>query len=148
MSDAVLNAYQLTPRGTTAGLKVDLGADSDVVVSGTHVYDGLAGGLASVEVKFAVINAGSSGQNTIVTAVSGKSIRLLSYGLVSTGTVNVEWRTGTTTPLSGAMNFVANGGISLASPTGLMQTTDGAALTMNLSAATAVDGHISYIEVD
>ena len=148
MSDAVLNAYQLTPRGTTAGLKVDLGADSDVIQSGTHVYDGLAGGLGSVEVLFAVINAGSSGDNPIVTGVAGKSVRLLSYVLVATAAVNCEWQDGGGATLSGAMNFAANGGVSAASPTGLLMTTDGDHLVLNLSAATAVDGHISYILVD
>ena len=40
--------------------------------------------------KFAVITASSSGNNSLVSAVSGKKIRVLALWLTANGTVNVK----------------------------------------------------------
>lgn len=128
-------------------LKVSL--DSETVAatqSGTWETDQslTPGGLT---VKFAVVNASSSGDNTIVSAVGGKKIRVLSLVLVASAATTVEWQSATAGSLSGGMQLAANGGYSMSSDYGLFETTAGEALQLNLSAANSIDGHISYCEV-
>ena len=119
------------------------------LVSGTHVWDNTSGGLAEVEVKFASVDVASSGDNTIVALVSGKELRVISYVLVASGGANtLQWKSSTAGAITGGMGLADTGGISADSATGLFATTAGEALVLNLSAATSVDGHISYIEVD
>lgn len=106
-----------------------------------------AGGTV-VTPKFAVIAASGSGDNTLVTAVTSKKIRVLNYVLVANGTVNAKFKSSTTTDKTGLLYLVANTGVAAAhAPTGLFETASGEALTLNLSAAIAVGGHLSYIEV-
>jgi len=119
------------------------------LASGTHLYDGLAGAPGEVEVKFAVVDEATAADNEIVALVASKSIRVLSYVLVASGGANtVTWKSATAGNISGGMGVADTGGISANSETGLFQTTAGEALELTLSAATSVDGHISYIEVD
>ncbi len=119
------------------------------LVSGTHVYDGLAGAPGEVEVKFASVDVASASDNEIVAAVASKSVRVLSYVLVASGGANtLTWKSATAGNISGGMGVADTGGISANSETGLFATTAGEALELTLSAATSVDGHISYIEVD
>ena len=101
---------------------------------------------ASTAVQFKSIANSASGDNTIVTAVASHQIRVLSVVLVASGAVNCKWESANSaTPLSGPMNFAANGGYSMSSDYGLFETASGAALVLNLSSGVQVDGHISYI---
>lgn len=104
--------------------------------------------------KYAVINASASGSNTVVAAVTGKRIRVLSYVMIAAGDVTVTWRSASTA-ISGPMALATNGGAAPGSgqmaPVGLFgqfQTEAGEALNMNLSAAVAVGGHLTYIVTD
>jgi hypothetical protein len=104
--------------------------------------------------KYAVINASASGSNTIVAAVTGKRIRVLSYVMIAAGDVTVTWRSAANA-ISGPMALATNGGAApaagQATPAGLIgqfQTEQGEALNMNLSAAIAVGGHLAYIVTD
>ena len=98
--------------------------------------------------KFVKIDVASSGDNTIVSAVEGKKIRVLQYALVCSDAVTVQWKSSGGTALSGAMSFAANGGISCPfSPVGLFETAIGEGLVLNLSAAVQVSGHLVYVEV-
>jgi hypothetical protein len=84
----------------------------------------------------------------LVPAVAGRSIRVLQYLLVAAGAVNVQFRSGATTILTGSIGLVANGGVGAsASPFGHFQSTGGEALTLVLSAAVPVAGHMTYVEV-
>jgi hypothetical protein len=98
--------------------------------------------------QFASISASSSGDNTVVSADATRRIRVLSYVVVSAGTVNVAWKSGAGTSLSGAMPLVANTGVAspIGTPSGgwLLETATNQALVLNLSAAIAVTGHLSY----
>lgn len=98
-------------------------------------------------ILFAVINAASSGANTIVGATAGKKIKVLNYSLVADAPVTVKWQSGVTDK-SGAMSFGANGGIStpFGSPSSgwLLETDLSGALNLNLGAAVGVRGHLSY----
>lgn len=100
-------------------------------------------------IKFAVVSASSSGDNQIVAAVSGAKIKVLSAVLVSSGTVSVKWRSGTT-DISGAMPFVANSGVALAASSPgqghYFETAVNTALNINLGGAVSVFGHITYYE--
>lgn len=102
-----------------------------------------------VTVKFAIIDAASSGDNTILAAVTSKKIRVVSLFLVAAGTVNVRFESGASgTALTGQMNLVANSGFALPyNPTGWFETGSGALLNLELSGAVSVDGSFSYIEV-
>lgn len=97
-------------------------------------------------VLYAVIDDASSGDNTVIAAVSGKKIRVHSLFLVTAGAVNVTFETSTGGPaLTGAMNFAANGGIVLPhNPTGWFETDSGELLNFILSGATSVAGGLTY----
>lgn len=100
-------------------------------------------------IKFASVSVSTSGDNTIVTGVTGVKIKVLSVLLVASGTVSVKW-VSNTTDLTGAMPLVANSGFVLpASSPGqghYFETAVGQGLKLNLSSAVAVNGHISYYE--
>lgn len=103
--------------------------------------DPVMGGY-ELPLKFAKIDGGSA---DIVAAVSGKKIRVMSVVLVMDGAGTATWRSGGTTALSGAMSFAANGGYSVSSPFGIMQTAKGEKLDIVLTANAR--GHITYVEV-
>lgn len=94
----------------------------------------------------AVIDAATSGNNTLVAAVSGKKIRVMSCFFICAGAVNVRFESGAgLTALTGQMNFPANGGISLPfNPGGWFETNAGELLNMELSDAVSVDGALTY----
>ena len=96
--------------------------------------------------KYLPVTASSSGDNPIVTAVTGKKIRVLSYVLSSSGSVNAKWRSGTT-DISGLIYTAATTNASSTAPLGLFETAAGQALNLNLSAAVPMGGHLTYVEV-
>ena len=100
-------------------------------------------------VKYAVIDNATAGDNSIVAAVDGKKIRVLSYALVAAAAVTVRFESGAGgTALTGQMSFAANGGVSCPfNEGGWFETAAGAALNLELGGAVSVDGHLSYIEV-
>jgi hypothetical protein len=97
----------------------------------------------------AVIAASSSGDNTIVAAVTGKKIRVKAWALTNgaASVQNVKWRSGTT-DLTGLFYSTAIGPIAVhdMAPGAefYFETAVGAALNLNLSAATAVGGSVQY----
>lgn len=100
--------------------------------------------------KFAIISGASSGNNTLVAAVTGKKIRVLSYALVAAGAVTVRFESGADgTALSGVMSLAANGGLACAfNEGGWFETAAGVLLNMELGGAVQVSGHLTYIEVE
>jgi hypothetical protein len=106
-------------------------------------------GTTSLTPKWAVIDVASSGDNTIVAAVTSKKIRILSVFLVAAGTVTVRFESGAGgTALSGQMNLIANTGFVLPfSPVGWGETAVTTLLNLELSGAVSVDGIICYVEV-
>jgi hypothetical protein len=99
--------------------------------------------------KYVIIDAASSGDNTLLAAVTSKKIRVLAAFLVAAGTVNVRFESGTGgTALTGQMNLVANTGFVLPyNPVGWFETASNTLLNLELSAAVSVDGCLTYIEV-
>lgn len=105
---------------------------------------------ATSEVKYVIIDAASSGDNTIQAAAgAGIKIRVLSVLLVSAGTVTTRFESAAGgTALTGQMNLVANSGFTLPyNPHGWFETADNALLNLELSGAISVDGCITYVEV-
>jgi len=100
-------------------------------------------------VKYAAIDAATSGDNEIVAAVSGKRIRVISCFMIAAGAVNVRFESGAGgTALTGQMNLTTNSGFTLnENNSGWLETASGAALNLELSGAVSVDGCLSYIEI-
>lgn len=101
------------------------------------------------------VSVNTSGDNTLVAAVTGATIHVVGYVLVAAGTVNVTFKSdvgGGATNLTGAMPMAANGSlIAPVSPRtpaghhdGWFAAGAGLALNLNLSAGVAVTGHLSY----
>jgi hypothetical protein len=133
--------------------KIDIAAFDVALPTGTNKLGVVSqdiepsNGATALTVKFAEVDVATSGSSQIVAAVAGKKIRVLAYVLVASGGANTcEWRDGAT-PVSGGMGFDQYGGASAACSNGLFETTANTALNLNLSAATSVDGHITYVEV-
>jgi hypothetical protein len=100
-------------------------------------------------IKRAIIDHAVSGNNTIVSAVTAKKIRVYAVVLVSAGTMTVRFTSGAGgTNLTGDMTTAAGTGFSSDfCPVGHFETNAGQALVLNLSAATSSDGWIVYAEV-
>jgi hypothetical protein len=112
-------------------------------------------GLASSDTtavlpKFVAVSVNGSGNNTLVAAVTGKKIRVLSGHLTMSGTA-VTWtfQSGAGgTGLTGALAVAQNGSISFPfSPVGHFETAAGSLLNLSLSGAQLVTGYVVYIEV-
>lgn len=99
--------------------------------------------------KFATISASSSGNNTIVAAVTGKKIKVLRMTLTANGAVNAKFQSGAGgTDITGLHYLAANGGwVEPFCQEGLFETTAGSLLNLNLSGAVAVGGSLTYLEV-
>lgn len=97
-------------------------------------------------VKFATI-AATSTNNTLVAAVAGKKIRVLSYTILVTAAASAKFQSDTSTDLTGAMPFPDTGGaVNAYNPSGLFETAAGGLLNLNLSASSAY-GHLTYQEI-
>ncbi len=111
--------------------------------------DSIVVGGVALTPKFAAIAASSNGNNTLVSAVSGKKIRVLGVYLISNGTVNAKMQSGASgTDLTGLAYLVANAGYVLPlSQVGWYETAAGSLLNLNLSSGVAVGGSLIYLEV-
>lgn len=169
LDDAIFSDDAAFTPGTSKGLAVGFQADdtaTDSVDEGDFgvarmtldrkVYTVSEADSASIRVsgtactpKFAIIDAATSGDNTLVSAVASKKIRVLSLFLVSAGTVNARFESGAGgTALTGQMNLIANTGFVLPENRyGWFETASNTLLNLELSAAVSVDGCITYIEV-
>jgi hypothetical protein len=101
-------------------------------------------------IRSADINDGASGDNTIVALVASRRIKVFAVNFSATGTVNAKWKSGAATDLTGDNNFQAREGYTIAvtPPAFLFGTAAGEALVLNLSAAVATDGWVSYWDDD
>lgn len=96
---------------------------------------------------YAPIAAAESGNNTLVAAVAGKKIRVVSCVLVMTGTaVTCRLESGADgTALSGLMTPAQGSAITFAyNPAGWFETAAGSLLNLELGGAQAVAGALAY----
>ncbi len=99
--------------------------------------------------KCAVISASASGANTLVTAVTGKKIRVVALFAIAAGAVSATLKSHTDVAITGAMPLAANVPLVLPfNPVGYMETAVAKLLNLDLSAAILVAGGLIYIEVD
>lgn len=106
------------------------------------------GSLSAVQVV--AVSASTLGDNTLVAAVTGKKIRVVSLALVATGGANTV-RLGSAASgqaMTGAMDLPSDGQLVLPyNPAGWCETVAGDLLNLELSAATAVAGTLGYVTV-
>ncbi len=140
---------RIKPSWGADGSATDTSVAAPMPVQTTIESSQMTVGGTVVTPKFAAIGASSSGNNTIVAAVTSKKIRVLAAQLVANGSVNVKWQSGASgTDLTGLAYLVVNTGYVLPfNPAGWFETGSATLLNLNLSAAVAVGGSITYIEV-
>lgn len=112
--------------------------------------DEIFNGSTGLVPRFAAVAAASSGDNTLVAAVTGKKIRVLAGSLTMTGTaVTIRFESGAGgTALTGQMTPAQGQTISLPfCPLGHFETAAGALLNLELGGAQAVAGWLVYAEV-
>jgi hypothetical protein len=153
--------------GKTAGVKVPVTIDSaqlsalgqatgaaSVSVVPANDYgmpfatDKMFAGTTALTPLFAPIAVSASGDNSIVALVSSKKIRVLALKITANGAVNAKWRS-STNDKTGLSYFAAagDGEVLPFNPVGWFETNAGEALQVNLSAAVAVGGHVTYVTV-
>ncbi len=106
--------------------------------------------VSHAEIKYAVINEGSTGDNTLVSAVAGKKILMISCIIISAGEVGIRFEDGasTGTYLSGIMPLTSNSGFTAPFNEGgwLIGSTN-TLLNLELSGTVDIDGMLTYVEV-
>lgn len=144
-------ADDTTPDSVDEG---DIGAarmtlDRKQYVVASLASDELRAAGVALTPKFAIIDAATSGDNTIVAAVSSKKIRVIAGLLVASGAVNARFESGAGgTALTGQMNLTTNSGFQIPfCPVGNFETAATTLLNLELSGAVSVDGWIVYVEV-
>ncbi len=102
----------------------------------------------SPDIRYTSFEFTGNTETTIVPAVSGKKIRVISLAVCLANIAGtVRWKSGTAGSwLSGTMSFPASGGYALSSLSGLFETAVGEALV--LSHTVSGGGHLSYVLVD
>ncbi len=114
-----------------------------------QILNALYGQIArSGEIKWAAIDIASNGDNTVVTGVAGKRIRVISIMFLCTSAVTVAWKSGASTTRIPGQAWPANGGVALEIAIPYFVETDaGDNLVANLSGALQVSGFLGYVEV-
>lgn len=93
------------------------------------------------------VSTAASGDTTLLAAVTGKRLMVLSYILDAGGAVSVKFKGGST-DLTGAMPLAANGTLTGSkSDVGHFATAAGEALILNLSTNVQVSGHVTVLEI-
>jgi hypothetical protein len=103
--------------------------------------------LGRYPIQTAKIDQSASGDTTVVTGIPGKYFIVLGFFFATAAAISVKWISGTT-DLTGAMPFAANGGISVESEVGIMQTIVGDSLILNLSGISQTGGSVAYVTLD
>ncbi len=122
-------------------------------VSATADTSSIGNAGTSLTPKYAAFGVASSGDNTLIAAVSDKKIRVLALMSITDAANNVYLTNGAsgTVLFGGSTNkikLVANGGFVLPfNQVGWFETTSNVDLVINMSAATSFAGGITYVEV-
>lgn len=105
-----------------------------------------ADGYSVQFVKRAIIDGATSGNNTLVAAVTGYKIRVYNVVLISGGDMTVRFESAADgTALSGQMTVTSASGFAPGfDPYGHFETLSGELLNLELSAATTADGWLVY----
>lgn len=150
------NRVEAQFEATTGGLKIWDSSKrnaADDRVSAVHDTAAIGNAGTLLVPKFAAIAAATSGNNTLLAAVTSKKIRVLSLFLVAGAAGNIYFTsaTGGTVIFGGSTNKIqlaANGGFVLPfSPVGWFETVAGELLAMNASSTGPFSGGFCYVEV-
>jgi hypothetical protein len=95
----------------------------------------------STEPSFLSVSIGAT-TSTLVAAVSGRQIEVISYTILADAATTVTWKSGSTN-ISGGMTFAANGGASVNDDQAMLRTNVGEALVL-VNSAGNINGHITY----
>jgi hypothetical protein len=96
----------------------------------------------------ALLSTSSSGDNTVVAAITNAKIRVLSVAVVATLANVVTFKSGASTAISAAFPLGANGGIVLPfNEHGWFETAAGEALVINMGTATATGVQVQYVRI-
>lgn len=108
---------------------------------------GLYAGATAVTPRHGRIDAAALGDNTVVDAVAGKRIIVLRWGLTADGDVKAKWRSNST-DVTGPRPLTKYASAGAAHcPVGVFATAPGEDLKLNLSAAVAVGGELTYVVI-
>lgn len=148
---------QLVTLNSTVSGTLDVDGSTVICDAGSGNFSTIAGlststifsGTTAITPKFAAIDVASSGDNTLVAAVTGKKIRVLSAFVVCAGAVTARFESGASgTALTGQMTIAEGGGFVLPfNPLGWFESASGALLNLELSGAVSCDGSLVYVEV-
>lgn len=130
----------------TGTITVRFQVGNGVRVVGAGILSPLPLGTTS-RLTSAVVNASTSGNNTLIAGTASQTIRVFAIDLMMGGAVNIKFRDGASTDLSAAQPFYAGGGKVLDPfPAGdpLFVCSVANDFVLNLSAAVAVTGTIWY----
>lgn len=119
-------------------------------ISAKLATDAIMNGTTELTPKFAVINTATSGNNTLVAAVTGKKIRVLAVYARVAGAMDIRFESGADgTALSGVIEMEATDPLFVLpfNPVGWFETAAATLLNLELSAATSIDGGLVYVEV-
>lgn len=140
---------RVKPSWGADGSATDTSVAAPLPVQASLESNQMTAGGTVVTPKYAAIALSASGNTTLVAAVTSKKLRVVALSMVAAGTVNIKFQTGTGgTDLTGLFYLVANSGAVLPfNPAGWFETASGVLLNANLSAAIAIGGSLTYIEV-
>lgn len=124
---------------------VFLAAVAGLVFAGPVIKDDKGN---NTTVKYKVLDHATSGDNTVIAAVTGKKIRVLAITLISAGTVTARFESGAGgTALTGQMTLAVNSGFAInCGQLGCFETAASALLNLELSGNVSVDGFLTYME--
>jgi hypothetical protein len=136
----------------TIGAALPAGTNLLGRVSASGETGTLYNGVTALTPKFAAIAAASSGDNTLVSAVTSKKIRVLALLAIAADNVALYLKSsGGGVIFGGETNKISlakHGGFVLPfNPVGWMQTDEGEGLVVNLGGAVAFAGGLVYVEV-
>lgn len=138
------------PGDALNGIEVQINANS-AAIGGVYPVTGhvMTSGSVEYPIKSVGTSVASSGDNTIVSGVTSKNIRVLSWSVQAQGSVTVRWEDGSGTNISAPWQLLAREGV-VKGPEALghfyFESAAGQALVLNLSAAITVGVEVVYIE--
>lgn len=144
------NVDIVTMPNVTIGAAIPAGTNNigDVdVLTLPNVTIGARSAPSTVTMSRAAINISSSGDNTIVAAVGGQTVRIHKLFLIASGAVNLKFKDGASTDLTPALPLQAYGAMTLDfDQEPWFITAAGNALIINLSAAVQVSGRVYFTQ--
>ena len=97
------------------------------------------------QINWAPIDVASSGDNTLISAVTGCRIVVVSLFVLAGGSISIKFQSSTTSDLTGPIALTGSEGFVLAqSEHGWFATVSGELLNLNTTTAAQVSGSIGY----